>query len=66
MSKDKLNTAVLGLNEHGRLLLDAISKLDHFHLQAVADKDTNLTEKIAAQYKCQYYDDNHLFFSINT
>jgi predicted dehydrogenase len=65
MSKDKLNTAVLGLNEHGRLLLDAASKLDHFHLQAVADKDTNLTEKIADQYKCQYYDDYRLLLTEN-
>jgi len=65
MSKDKLNTAVLGLNEHGRLLLDEVSKLEHFHLQAVADKNTNLAEKTAAQYKCNYYDDYRLLLTEN-
>ena len=65
MSKDKLNTAVLGLNEHGRPLLDATSKLNCFHLYAVADKDTNLAEKTAAQYKCKYYDDYRLLLTEN-
>ena len=47
MSEDKLKTAILGLNEGGRLLLEAASRVEHFHIHAVADKDTNLAEKVA-------------------
>jgi predicted dehydrogenase len=57
MSEDKLKTAVLGLNDQGLLLLEAASKIDHFQIQAVADKDSTLAERIASEYKCQAYDD---------
>ncbi len=57
MSEGKLKTAILGLDESGRLLLEAAGRLDHFNVQAVADKDTNLAEKIAAEHKCAAYDD---------
>ncbi len=57
MSKDKLKIAVLGLDESGRLLLEAASKIDCFNIDAVADKDTPLTEKISAQYNCAGFDD---------
>jgi len=52
-----LNTAILGLNSGGQLLLEASEALDCLEVQAVADKDTNLAEKIAGQYKCAAYDD---------
>ncbi len=57
MSEGKLKTAVLGLNEAGQLLLEAVSQVDYFQVQAVADKDTNLAEKIAAEYQCATFDD---------
>jgi len=57
MSESKLKTDILGLNEAGQLLLEASKKIDCLQIQAVADKDTNLAEKIAGQYKCAAYDD---------
>jgi predicted dehydrogenase len=57
MSDGKLNTAILGLNEGGQLLLQAAEAVDCIEIQAVADKDTNLAEKIAGQHHCAAYDD---------
>ncbi len=57
MSEGKLQTAVLGLNADGQLLLEAARQIDYFQIQAVADKDTNLAEKIAAEYECAAFDD---------
>jgi predicted dehydrogenase len=57
MSKAKLKTAVLGLTGRGELLLEALRGVDYFDIQAVADKDTNLAEKIAAQCQCAPFDD---------
>ena len=57
MSEDKLKTAVLGLNEAGQLLLEALSRVDYFEIQAVADRDTNLAEKIAGECQCAAFDD---------
>jgi UDP-N-acetyl-2-amino-2-deoxyglucuronate dehydrogenase len=57
MSDGKLNTAILGLNSGGQLLLKASEAMDCFEIQAVADKDTNLAEKIARQFQCAAYDD---------
>jgi predicted dehydrogenase len=57
MNKGKLKTAVLGLTGRGELLLEVLSGVDYFDIQAVADKDTSLAEKIAAQFECAFYDD---------
>jgi predicted dehydrogenase len=57
MGEGKLKTAVLGLNEAGRSLAEAASRVDYFQIQAVADRDVNLAEKVAAEYKCAAYDD---------
>jgi predicted dehydrogenase len=57
MSNGKLNTAILGLNSGGQLLLKASEAMDCLRIQAVADKDTILAEKIAGQYKCAAFDD---------
>ena len=57
MGEGKLNTAILGLNQSGQLLLQASEAVDYLEVRAVADKDTNLAEKIAGQYKCDFYDD---------
>ncbi len=57
MSENKLKTAILGLDDRGQLLLQTASGIEHFEIQAVADKDTKLAEKIADKYKCAAYDD---------
>jgi len=57
MSESKLKTAVLGLDDNGQLLLEAANKIDHFHIQAVADKDTNRANEMAEKYQCTAYDD---------
>jgi predicted dehydrogenase len=57
MSDSKLKTAVLGLGEEGRLLLEAASKTGFFEIASVADSDTNLVESTAYKYNCTPYDD---------
>jgi predicted dehydrogenase len=57
MSEGKLKTAILGLNEGGQLLLEAAKAGDDLQIRAVADKDTNLAEKIAAECDCAAFDD---------
>jgi predicted dehydrogenase len=57
MSENKLKTAILGLNDAGWLLLQAASQLDHFEIQAVADKDLDAAETGAEAYQCTAYDD---------
>jgi predicted dehydrogenase len=57
MNESKLKTAVLGLDDRGKDLLKTASQIDYFHIQAVADKDTKLAERVAAEYNCSHYDD---------
>ena len=57
MSEGKLKTAILGLNERGRLLLEAAGQVDCLEIHAVADKDANLAERIAGECGCEFYDD---------
>ncbi len=57
MSEGKLKTAVLGLDDNGQFLLEAASKIEHFQIQAVADKNTELAERTAKEYNCAAYDD---------
>lgn len=57
MSENKLKTAILGLDGEGQLLAKAASQVDYFQIQAVADRDASLAEKVAAEYKCAGYDD---------
>ncbi len=64
MSEGKLKAAVLGLNDRGLLLLETASKLEHFEITAVADKDGSLAEKVAAQYECAGYDDYRQLISV--
>src|SRR5512145_2951667 len=53
----KLKTAVLGLNERGLHLLEAVKAIDFLEIQAVADKDPSLAEKIGGAWHCAFYDD---------
>jgi predicted dehydrogenase len=57
MSEGKLKTAVLGLDDKGRFLLEATSQIDYFEIAAVADEDASLAESTAYKYKCASYDD---------
>jgi predicted dehydrogenase len=57
MTVGKLDTAILGLNPSGQLLLKASEEVNCLEIKAVADKDTNLSEKIAGQYECAAFDD---------
>lgn len=57
MDEGKLRAAILGLNENGRLLLEAAKAAGYFEIEAVADTDTNLAEKTAEQYQCTAYND---------
>ncbi|MHC4678908.1 MAG: Gfo/Idh/MocA family protein, partial [Planctomycetota bacterium] len=57
MGQSKLKTAVLGLNERGRHLLEAAKAVDGLEIQAVADKDANLAEQIGGAWQCAFYDD---------
>jgi predicted dehydrogenase len=57
MTEIKLKTAVLGLNERGLHLLEAAKTVDCLEIQAVADKDPNLAEKIGGAWQCAFYDD---------
>ena len=57
MAKGKLKTAVLGLDECGIGLLRAASTIEDLQIEAVADKDTQLVQRVAGEYNCAAYDD---------
>jgi predicted dehydrogenase len=57
MRESPLKTAVLGLDDAGRLLLEAARGLDCFTIVAVADSDTNLAQQVALLCNCAAYDD---------
>ena len=57
MSEGKLRTAILGLNEGGQLLLEAAGRVDCLQIEAVADKDPNLVERIGGEHRCAAFDD---------
>ena len=65
MGTNKLKTAVLGLKDEGSLLLEAASKVDYLQVQAVADKDVKLAERLGGQYNCTAYDDYRQFIIQN-
>ncbi|MDO8302783.1 MAG: Gfo/Idh/MocA family oxidoreductase [Sedimentisphaerales bacterium] len=60
MAQTPLKTVILGLNEQGLLLLECAKKTGFFEIEAVADKDAELAQKTAAEYKCKHYDDYRL------
>lgn len=57
MSRTPLKTAILGLNEQARLLIDCATTTGLFQIDAVADKDAELAQKAAAELNCRHYDD---------
>ncbi len=52
-----LKTALMGLDESGRLLLEAARELDLFTITAVADSDTNTAQQFGKLCNCDSYDD---------
>ncbi|MGD9109467.1 MAG: Gfo/Idh/MocA family oxidoreductase [Phycisphaerales bacterium] len=61
MSEKELRTAVLGLKEEGEGLLETIAGSEHYKLIAVADKDSELVERVAQRYGCSAFDDYRQF-----
>lgn len=57
MNAGRLKTAVLGLSERGLLLLEVAKSVEELEIVAVADKETNVAEKTAAEAHCEFYDD---------
>jgi len=57
MSAGRLKTAVLGLSERGGLVLEAAKGGEGLEIVAVADKESSLAEKVAAEGKCDFFDD---------
>jgi len=57
MQKSQLKTAVLGLSQKGRILLEAADKSERFKIEAVADRDGKLADSLAAKHNCAGYSD---------
>ncbi len=57
MQDGKLKTAILGLDDAGKFLLEATKKNSHFNIAAVADKDGKVAGEVATDCKCAAYDD---------
>jgi predicted dehydrogenase len=57
MRESPLKTALIGLDEGGRLLLEAAQGLDCFNIAAVADSNTNLAQQSSKLFNCASYDD---------
>jgi predicted dehydrogenase len=57
MRESPLKIAVLGLNDTGRLMLEATKGFDYFTIAAVGDNDTNLAQQVAKEHNCAAYDD---------
>jgi predicted dehydrogenase len=60
MNQPPLRTAILGLTEQGRMLLECAAKTNLFKIEAVADKDGELAQKFGRRYDCRHYDDYRL------
>jgi predicted dehydrogenase len=57
MARETLTTAVLGLDDSGRHMLEAAASTGLFQIKAVADLDQHKAQKAAAQYGCEAYAD---------
>lgn len=57
MGSENLTTAILGLNETGRRMLNAAASTGLFLVKAVADLDPQKAEKAAREYGCEAYTD---------
>jgi predicted dehydrogenase len=57
MRETPLKTAILGLDEQGRFLLEATRGNENFKIVAVADSDANLAQQFGKLWNCASYDD---------
>ncbi len=57
MVRETLTTAVLGLDDSGRHMLEAAVSTGLFQIKAVADLDQHKAQKAATQYGCDAYTD---------
>ncbi len=57
MSENRIKTAILGINQQGRTLLEAAEATGYFDIEAISDTDSALAEKTAANFKCAAYND---------
>ncbi|MFA5554692.1 MAG: Gfo/Idh/MocA family oxidoreductase [Phycisphaerae bacterium] len=57
MPMQKLSTALIGLDDKALKLLETAASLDTFEIRAVADLNTQKSQKIASQFGCVSYDD---------
>ncbi len=57
MENGKLRTGVLGLEDMGQVLLNAVAESPHFEVVALADKDLAMAERLAEGYGCEWTDD---------
>lgn len=60
-----LKSAILGLDEQGRFLLEATRGSDNFKIVAVADSDTNLSQQFGKLWNCASYDDHRQLITQN-
>lgn len=65
MGGKELRTGVLGLREGREALLETMAELEYFKLTAVADKDSELADKVAKRYGCNAFDDYRQFVISN-
>ncbi len=57
MAEKKLKIACMGLNNKALELLESASDIEYFDIKALADRNTDLAEKIGQKYQCNFYDD---------
>jgi UDP-N-acetyl-2-amino-2-deoxyglucuronate dehydrogenase len=57
MGSENLTTAILGLNETGRCMLNAAASTGLFQIRAVADLDQQKAEKAAREHGCEAFTD---------
>ncbi|MEN6335871.1 MAG: Gfo/Idh/MocA family oxidoreductase, partial [Phycisphaerales bacterium] len=57
MGSENLTTAILGLNETGRCMLNAAASTGLFQIKAVADLDQQKAEKAAREHGCEAFTD---------
>ena len=58
MSKKKLNTAILGLDDNGLKLLQAAVDTGLYEINAVTDRDPKILQNIAEKYNCRPLEDS--------
>ncbi len=61
MPQKKLKAGILGLNDKGIQIMNALNKSPYFELEAIADSDQEKSNKTAKDFNCRSYDDYRQF-----